>query len=144
MTRPVELAETAAEAVRGLNHATTAHGGGLVFPSDAYDVLTHLAVLAARLPQALGQVQDFLDTECDAGRVVVVAGEHVGDPVAAVTTTAHFTETAVTASHALHDALQRAAQALTWAAAVEDDEPVQDAAEALDGPGQELAGPEGI
>lgn len=113
---PAALADTAAEAVRVLNHATI-RGAGLVHPADAYDVLGALALLAARLPQALGQVQDFLDRATEHGRVQIVDGEHRGDPVAAVTTCAHHLDTATTAAQRLHEALDAARAAITWAAA---------------------------
>jgi hypothetical protein len=115
---PARLADQAAEAVRSLNHATI-RGAGLEFPADAYDVLGSLALLAARLPQALGQVQDFLDDATEAGRVAVVDGEHAGDPVAAVTVCAHHLDHATVAAERLHAALDAARAALVWAAATD-------------------------
>lgn len=115
---PAMHADTAAEAVRSLNHSTT-RGAGLVRPADAYDVLGALAVLAARLPQALRQVQAFLDDATEHGRVQIVDGEHVGDPAAAVTTCAHHLDTATTAAEHLHRALDAARAAITWAATTE-------------------------
>lgn len=109
-------AEQAAEAVRAGNHATQPCAGGLNGPADVYDVMGCLAMLAARLPQALAQLQAFLDNETDAGRVRIVDGEHVGDPVAAVTTCAHWTDTATAAAQGLQHALDQAHAALTWAA----------------------------
>lgn len=82
MTGPAGLAGEAAEAVRGLNHATLPGSGGLVFPADAYDVTGQLALLASRLPQALAQILTFLHAEVQAGRVAIVAGDHAGDPAA--------------------------------------------------------------
>lgn len=119
MTRPVESANVAAEAIRALGHATFPRAGGLVFPCDAYDVLTSLAVLAARLPQAFDQVAAFLDAECEHDRVRVVDGEHRDDPVAAVTTCAVHLETAGNAAHRLREALDAAAAAICWAAATD-------------------------
>jgi len=84
---PGRCAQQAAEAVWALNHATLPGAGGLGGPADVYDVLGALASLVARLPQALGQLQGFLDVECEAGRVAVVEGDFAGDPVAAVATT---------------------------------------------------------
>jgi hypothetical protein len=115
---PAGLADQAAEAVRALNHATIG-GTGLVHPADAYDVLGALALLAARLPQALGQVQNFLDDATEAGRVSIVDGEHAGDPVAAVTTCAHHLDAAILAARRLHDALEAAAASVCWAAATD-------------------------
>lgn len=117
--RPAESANTAAEAIRALNHATAPRAGGLVFPSDAYDVLTDLAALAARLPQALRQVGAFLDGQCEHDRVRIVDGEHRGDPVAAVTTCAHHLQAAGAAAERLHQALDAARAAIVWAATAE-------------------------
>ena len=56
----VALARTAAEAIRGLNHATR-HEGGLGQPSVAYDVLGALSLAASRTGQALAQITRYLD-----------------------------------------------------------------------------------
>jgi hypothetical protein len=114
---PARLAEDAAEAVRALNHATLTGAGELVFPADVYQVTGTLAVLAARLPQALTQLAAFLQAEQDAGRVVIVAGEHCGDPAAAVSITRRHLDAAAAAAGRLQHALDAAQQALTWAAA---------------------------
>ena len=53
------LARTAAEAVRGLNHATLG-GEGLDQPADAYELIGELALAAAGLPQLLAQVTRWL------------------------------------------------------------------------------------
>ncbi len=79
---PAELAGQAAEAVRALNHATLPGTGGLQYPAGAYEVTGQLAVLAARLPQALAQIHAFLQEQAAAGQVTVVAGQHQGDPAA--------------------------------------------------------------
>src|SRR5438067_1983726 len=47
---PADYADAAAEAVRGLNHATFG-GTGYEAPSDVYRVLGHLATMLARLPR---------------------------------------------------------------------------------------------
>lgn len=115
--RPADLAGQAAEAVRALNHATLAGSGGLAFPADAYDVTGALAVLASRLPQALAQLQAFLNAEVEAGRVVIVAGEHAGDPAAVLAAVTASLDSAVASARRLHQALDAAQNALTWAAA---------------------------
>lgn len=76
----VSLARTAAEAVRGLNHATR-HEDGLSQPSDAYDVLGALSLAASRLGQALAQVARYLDRALAHGRLGHDLGE---DPCLAV------------------------------------------------------------
>jgi hypothetical protein len=53
---PVVHARTAAEAIRQVNHLTVDGDGGLTHPADLADLLTALADLAGRLPQALGQL----------------------------------------------------------------------------------------
>jgi hypothetical protein len=116
---PAELTDQAAELVRALNHATLPGTGGLTYPGDAYSVLANLAVLVVRLPQALTQTQTFLARELAASRVVIVHGEHAGDPDAALTQAAACLHAARAAAHRLHVDLDRAAAALVWAAAVD-------------------------
>jgi hypothetical protein len=65
---PAEAADTAAESVRALNHATLS-GTGYEWPSDVGAVLNALTVLAQRLPQALDQAGRWLEREHNAGRV---------------------------------------------------------------------------
>ena len=109
-------ADTAAEAIRALNHATVFTDGGLTGPADVYDVLGSLAMLAARLPQALSQLQTFLTREQTAGRVQIVDGPHTGDPAAAVADVTRWLTCAAGSADALHQALARAHATLTWAA----------------------------
>jgi hypothetical protein len=61
-------AQTAAEAIRTLNHLTLS-GTGYSSPGDVYAVLVELQTLAERLPQALSQAQEWLYREAEAGRV---------------------------------------------------------------------------
>jgi hypothetical protein len=109
-------ADTAAEAVRALNHATVFTDGGLTGPADVYDVLGSLAMLAARLPQALSQLQTFLAREQTAGRVQVVDGPHAGDPASALVDVERWLTCAAGSADALHQALEQAHATLTWAA----------------------------
>lgn len=109
-------ADVAAEAVRALNHVTRA-GDGLVGPVDVYDTLAGLELLAARLPQALSQLQGFLAREQQAGRVRIVDGEHVEDPAAAIAATGCRLEHATRAAGSLRDALEAARELLAWASA---------------------------
>jgi hypothetical protein len=118
--RPAVLAADAAEAVRGLNHATLPGAGGLVFPADAYDVAGQLALLASRLPQALAQILAFLHAEVKAGRVAVVAGDHAGDPASVLAAVTGSLDAAVASARRLHQALDTAQNQLTWAAARSD------------------------
>ncbi len=109
-------ADVAAEAVRALNHATQPWGEGLTGTADVYDVLGSLELLAARLPQALSQLQRHLALEHDAGRVRIVDGPHTGDSAAAVTATACQLEQAAGAAGSLREALEAARELLAWAA----------------------------
>ena len=72
-----DAARAAAEAVRALNHLTFATGvsPGWEMPSDAYDVVAALSTMAAGLPQALGQVQRFMDGLESGGRLRHDSGE---------------------------------------------------------------------
>lgn len=115
--RPAALAAQAAEAVRALNHATLPGSGTLAFPADAYDVTGALALLASRLPQALAQLLAFLRAEVEAGRVVIVAGDHAGDPAAVLGAVTGSLDEAAASARRLHQALDAAQNQLTWAAA---------------------------
>lgn len=120
---PARLAEDAAEAVRALNHATLPGSGGLMFPADAYETAGALAVLVARLPQALAQLSAFLQAETEAGQIIIAAGPHVGDPGAAVSAACRHLDGASAAAGQLQQALDAAQQALTWGAAKQPDWP---------------------
>ena len=69
--RPQDHAETAAEAVRALNHATVRRGdpAGYVWPADLDAVIAALQLLVERLPQALEQTYGWLLDAQVAGRV---------------------------------------------------------------------------
>ena len=64
----LELAERAAEAIRGLNHRTRGPGA-LAGPAELYRLVAELVVLAGGLPQLLGQLDRWLHVEHEAGRV---------------------------------------------------------------------------
>ena len=70
----VALARAAAEAIRGLNHATRCDAG-LGQPSAAYDVIGALSLAAARLPQLIAQITGYLDQSLQAGRLGNDLGE---------------------------------------------------------------------
>jgi len=100
------LAQAAADAVRGLNHAAA---GGLGQPSDAYDVLGSLSLAASRLGQALAQVARFLDLALAGGRIGHDLGE---DPCFAVETAGLFLDDARLSAAALAGHLGAAQQQL--------------------------------
>ena len=92
----VALARAAAEAIRGLNHAT--RGAGLGRPSAAYDILGALSMTAARTGQALAQVTRYLDAATAAGQL---GHDHGDDPALAVDAAAIFLSDAQLSAAAL-------------------------------------------
>lgn len=105
---PVALARAAAEAIRGLNHATRGPAG-LGQPSAAYDVLGALSMAAARTGQALAQITRYLDAAETAGRLGHDRGE---DPSLAVDAAAIFLSDAQLSAAALAGDLDAAQQQL--------------------------------
>jgi hypothetical protein len=76
----ITLARTAAEAIRGLNHATRSDVG-LDQPSVAYDILGSLSQAAGRLGQLLTQITRYLDQALAAGKLGHDRGEDPALPV---------------------------------------------------------------
>ncbi|MEE1768449.1 hypothetical protein PUR34_09795 [Streptomyces sp. JV185] len=75
------LADTAAEAIRSLNHATQSKGE-LTYPGDAYEVVASLKVLTQRLPQSFEQLSHFLGGLAESGAVTADYGapdEHLAE-----------------------------------------------------------------
>jgi hypothetical protein len=104
----ITLARTAAEAIRGLNHATR-HENGLGQPSAAYDVLGSLSLAASRLGQALAQITRYLDQALAGSRL----GHDLGDdPRFAVETAGLFLDDARLSAAALAGDLDAAQQQL--------------------------------
>jgi hypothetical protein len=103
----VALARAAAEAIRGLNHAT--RGAGLGQPSAAYDILGALSMTAARTGQALAQVTRYLDTAASTGQL---GHDHGDDPALAVEAAAIFLSDAQLSAAALAGDLDAAQQQL--------------------------------
>ena len=112
---PQEAAGMAAEAVRSLNHATRPRAIELDV-TDVYDVLAELGLLTARLPQALRQLEDLLDRLVEHDQVVIVDGDHRGDPVAVAAITGHWLAAAAGTANELAHRVDQAQQTLTWAA----------------------------
>ena len=104
----IALARTAAEAIRGLNHATR-HEDGLGQPSAAYDVLGALSLAASRLGQALAQITRYLDQALAAGHLGHDLGE---DPALSVGTASVFLDDARLSAAALAGDLDAAQQQL--------------------------------
>ena len=105
---PVALARAAAEAIRGLNHATRGRDG-IGQPSAAYDILGALSTAAARTGQALAQISRYLDTAATAGRL---GHDHGQDPALAVDAAAIFLSDAQHSAAALAGDLDAAQQQL--------------------------------
>lgn len=113
-----EAAQSAAEAVRSLNHQTrpgATQDGGLDV-TDVYDLVAELALMTARLPQALRQIEDLLDQLVEDHQVLIVDGDQVGDPVAAAVIVGHWLTIGRAAAGQLAHELDHAQQTLTWAA----------------------------
>jgi hypothetical protein len=104
----VLLARTAAEAIRGLNHATRQEAG-LGQPSVTYDIIGALALAASRLGQVFTQITRWLDQALAAGRL----GHDLGqDPAGATGAAAIFLGDAGLSAAALAGDLNQAQQQL--------------------------------
>ena len=111
----VELAASASEAIRGINHLTR-DAGSLRYPSEVYQALGSLTEMVGRLPQALQQIEALLQKWIEAGDVSIDAGEFSGDPVAAVTAASvYLMGEAMPALTELHSSLQRVQATLAYA-----------------------------
>lgn len=116
MTTPTaqEVAGRAAEAVRALNHLTRP-GVAETDVSDVYDLLDELALMASRLPQLLGQLEDLIDQLVEADQVRIVDGPNTGDSVAVAVIAGHWLTVATSAADELATCIDQARQSLTWA-----------------------------
>jgi hypothetical protein len=104
----IALARTAAEAIRGLNHATR-HENGLGQPAVAYDIIAALSLAASRLPQLIAQITRYLDQALAAGHLGHDLGE---DPAHAVDNAGVFLSDARASAAALAGDLSQAQQQL--------------------------------
>ncbi|MEU3228410.1 hypothetical protein ABZ695_35365 [Streptomyces sp. NPDC006976] len=105
---PSRLAADAADAIRGLNHATLSTGQlDWEFPADAYSVVGGLAQMAAGLPQALDQIGAL--PESLTGHLSSDRGTLDADLADAYGALADAHD----AAHALYEALNRAHSALS-------------------------------
>jgi len=104
----IALARTAAEAIRGLNHATGCDAG-LGQPAVAYDIFGALSLAASRLPQLISQIAGWLDRALAAGRLGHDLGE---DPSLAIAAAAVFLGDARGSAAALAGDLDAAQQQL--------------------------------
>ena len=104
----IALARTAAEAIRGLNHATRSDGG-LDQPSVAYDILGSLSQAASRTGQLTAQITRYLDQALAAGNLGHDRGE---DPAQSVEGAVIFLDDARGSAAALAGDLDAAQQQL--------------------------------
>ncbi|MEU3978413.1 hypothetical protein [Streptomyces bacillaris] len=80
---PSQLAGTAADAVRALNHATLGPDRpGWEYPADAYDVIGGLDQLVGFLPQALDQIARHIERLAADGHIRSTKGGDGSDEVA--------------------------------------------------------------
>jgi hypothetical protein len=100
-------------AARLLNYATMSPAG-LRYPSDVYSVLGELAAAMGKLPQALGQMAQFISAEVYEGRARENAayGDHGGDARAAHAALAAAVREASSTATALGRLLDRAQAAV--------------------------------
>ena len=104
----VLLARTAAEAIRGLNHATRQEAG-LGQPSVTYDIIGALALPTSRLGQVFTQITCWLGQALAAGRLGHDLGE---EPAEAIGAAAIFLDEAGLSAAALAGDLNQAQQQL--------------------------------
>jgi hypothetical protein len=111
----VEHAETAAAAIRAINHLTY-HDTALPYPSDAWRLIGQLGSVAYRLQQALRQTATLVRDQQERGLIGIDAGTtYAGDATGAVRDTTAALEDAQGAASRLADALEQAQQPLTYA-----------------------------
>lgn len=100
-TRPgtVELAQTAAQHVRELNHRTRGTDA-LAGPAQLYRLVGELALLVNGLPQLLNQLDRWLHAEHDADRVR--SDDHADPGPAVGRATTHLADAGDTARNLAH------------------------------------------
>jgi hypothetical protein len=111
----VELAQAAADAVRAINHLTY-HDTALPYPADSWRLLSQLATVAHRLPQALDQTAHHLTRRRERGLIGIDPGtEYAGNASEAVSHSLAGLARARRAAAELAAALDDAAHPLTYA-----------------------------
>ncbi|MFF8610883.1 hypothetical protein ACF06X_33795 [Streptomyces sp. NPDC015346] len=66
---PAQHADTAAEAIRAINHLTMSPRDGFQYPGDVYSLVADLSRMAMMLPQALEQASRLIDDLNAAGHL---------------------------------------------------------------------------
>lgn len=108
MTDHLDLADRAAQAVRELNHRTRGPDA-FTGPAQLYRLVAELALLTGMLPQLLGQLEVWLNSEHDADRV---RADNRGDPGPVVDAATVYLADAGDAAHDLARLLNCAQQHL--------------------------------
>jgi hypothetical protein len=103
-----DLADRAAQAVRELNHRTRG-ADAFTGPAQLYRLVGDLSLLTGMLPQLLGHLEDWLQTEHDADRI---RSDNRGDPGPVVCAATTYLADAGDAAHDLADLLNSAQQYL--------------------------------
>jgi hypothetical protein len=111
----VEHAAAAAEAIRAINHLTY-HDEALPYPADAWRLLGQLGTAVHRLSQAVRQTAKLTDGKHQRGEIGIDPGtEYAGAEPTALAEVLAGLDAAGRLATALADALDRAAQPLTYA-----------------------------
>jgi hypothetical protein len=99
-----DLTDRAAQAVHELNHRTR-RADAFTGPAQLYRLVGDLSLLTGMLPQLLGQLEDWLNTEHDADRI---RSDNQGDPEPVVCAATTYLADAGDTAHDLADLLKRA------------------------------------
>lgn len=109
MSDAQQHADTAAEAVRQINHETRVPGDGWQYPGDAYSVVGSLAHMARMLPQAIEQTSALVGRAHLEDRLTHDKGadieQHMRDLMVCRTGAIDAAEALGSALDALHSAL---------------------------------------
>jgi hypothetical protein len=110
-----EHASGADESIRAICHIT-GWPHGMTYPSDAHTVISNLAALAAKLPQAFRQIDHTLHRWNAAGHVGIDRGRtYEGNPGGAIVETSRALGEASNSAAELYTALHDAAELLAGA-----------------------------
>lgn len=113
------------ELTRVLNYATRAAGPRLECAADVYEVLGSLHAALAKLPQACGQLADFLARHDSAGALRAERGfPHAGRPTLAVEAATFKLGQAAVAANVTAAAFGRAQEAISGLSHVEPEKPL--------------------
>ncbi len=121
----VLVARQLEELARALNYATRTAGPRLEYAADVYEVLGSLHAALAKLPQACGQLADFLARHDSAGAFRAERGfPHAGRPTLAVEAASFKLGQAAAAANVTATALGRAQEAISGLSHAEPGEPL--------------------